>query len=98
MYITNHRNDYILLAYTPGISRKNSFNICIRVVFCLVTVALRNLNHLRFADDIVWLSNDIHKLVDMMNEIVHALKQVGLKMNNQKSKIMSREHIAITID
>lgn len=56
------------------------------------------LNHLRFADDIVLLSSDIHELVDMINELDHASKQVGLKMNIQKTKIMSRENIAITID
>jgi Reverse transcriptase (RNA-dependent DNA polymerase) len=56
------------------------------------------LNHLRFADDIVLCSSDFHELVEMTRELNHASKQVGLKMNIQKTKIMSQENTEPTID
>lgn len=55
-------------------------------------------NHLRLAGDIVLLSSDIYELLHMMNELNHASKQVALKMNIQKTKIESRDNIAIMID
>ena len=56
------------------------------------------LNHLRFADDIVLISSDIHELAEMTKELNQASKQVGLKMNIQKTKIMSEVNIDVTID
>lgn len=56
------------------------------------------LNHLRFADNIVLFSSDIHELEEIIRELNLASKHVGLKMNIQKTKIMSGENVAITID
>lgn len=56
------------------------------------------LNHLRFADDIVVISNDINQLKDMLEELQETSKQIGLKMNLNKTKIMTSEETAITIE
>lgn len=47
------------------------------------------LNHLQFVDDIVLLSSGIHESVGIINELDYALKQVGLKKDEQ-IRIMSR--------
>lgn len=46
------------------------------------------LNHLRFADDIVLISNSTKELNDMIEELDKVSIQVGLKMNLQKTKVM----------
>lgn len=48
-----------------------------------------NLNHLRFADDIVLLSADPHELQDMVNELNSATRDIGLKINITKTKTMT---------
>lgn len=49
----------------------------------------RYLNHLRFADDIVMLSETANELQDMLRSLVQASSQVGLEMNATKTKIMT---------
>lgn len=56
------------------------------------------LNHLRFADDIVLLSTDTQELNTMLNQLNEQSKQIGLKMNLSKTKIMSNNECNITID
>lgn len=46
------------------------------------------LNHLRFADDIVIITQDKNELQDMLRELEMAVKPVGLKINAQKTKYM----------
>jgi hypothetical protein len=56
------------------------------------------LNHLRFADDIVLISTDIHELKSMLQDLNHKSNQIGLKMNLDKTKILSNSLENITID
>lgn len=56
------------------------------------------LNHLRFADDIVLISNNRHELSDMVKQLNDASKKVGLKMNISKTKIISNNEEHILID
>lgn len=55
------------------------------------------LNNLRFADDIVLLSNNISELKNM-EQLNNATKKVGLKMNLNKIQIMSNNQEIIEID
>lgn len=45
------------------------------------------LNHLRYADDIVILSESPSELQTMMEQLYHASLKVGLKMNMDKTKV-----------
>lgn len=56
------------------------------------------LSHLRFADDIVLLSTDVQKLNTMLSELNEQSEKIGLKMNLNKTKIMSTGDYDITID
>lgn len=56
------------------------------------------LNHLRFADDIVLPSTDIRELNTMLNQLNEQYKRIGLKMNPNKTKIMSNNEYDITIE
>jgi hypothetical protein len=47
------------------------------------------LNHLRFADDIVIISEDLKELNDMIKQLHDASLKVGLEMNISKTKILS---------
>lgn len=48
-----------------------------------------HLNHLRYADDLVLISTDVQELNTMINELDEQSRKVGLKMNLNKTKIIS---------
>lgn len=56
------------------------------------------LNHLRFADDIVLFSSDPAELTTMLQELRVVSEAVGLKMNLQKTKIMSTSNMRVIIE
>lgn len=59
----------------------------------------RQLNHLRFADDLVLISDNAKTLQTMLQQLTEASKMVGLTINKTKTKIMTnRDEIAIKID
>ncbi|KAM0735271.1 LINE-1 retrotransposable element ORF2 protein [Formica fusca] len=58
----------------------------------------KRLNHLRFADDIILISSGAGELESMLQELKEASQAVGLKMNLQKTKIMSPKNMVVTID
>lgn len=49
------------------------------------------LSHLRFADDIILLSENPTKLNIMINELLRVSKNVGLEMNLNKTKVMTND-------
>ena len=51
-------------------------------------------NHLRFADDIVVISNYPTELKQMLKELAESSRQVGLKMNLQETKVMFNEFVS----
>lgn len=51
------------------------------------------LNHLRFADDIVLISNNLQDLQIMISDLNNHSKNVGLTMNKSKTKTMSNTQI-----
>ena len=54
------------------------------------------LTNLRFADDIVVLAETMDDLGTMLNDLSRVSQQVGLKMNMDKTKIMSNTHVVPT--
>ncbi|CAH2085381.1 unnamed protein product [Euphydryas editha] len=52
-----------------------------------------HLSHLRFADDIVILAESLEELGIMLSDLNSASQRVGLKMNMDKTKIMSNVHV-----
>lgn len=47
------------------------------------------LNNLRFADDIVIISDNLKEAQEMINELSLATQKVGLNINKQKTKVMT---------
>ncbi|KAL0882120.1 hypothetical protein ABMA27_000683 [Loxostege sticticalis] len=54
------------------------------------------ITHLRFADDIVVMAETLEDLGTMLDGLSRASQQVGLKMNMDKTKIMSNVRVAPT--
>ncbi len=48
-----------------------------------------HLSHLRFADDIVIISDNLNELEKMLQELDKASRDTGLKMNMKKTKVMA---------
>lgn len=47
------------------------------------------LNNLRFADDIVLMSDNLGEAKEMLEELQQAIHKVGLKINYNKTKMMT---------
>ena len=54
------------------------------------------INHLRFADDIVIMAETLEDLSTMLNDLSRVSAGVGLKMNKDKTKIMSNSLVVPT--
>lgn len=54
-----------------------------------ITIDGEKLNHLRFADDIVLITNNYKEAGDMLRELQQATQKVGLKINYSKTKMMT---------
>ena len=55
------------------------------------------LNNLRFADDIVLIASNPDDLQTMVNELSEKSNEAGLKINLQKTKIMARDTVNISL-
>ncbi|KAL3287523.1 hypothetical protein HHI36_001992 [Cryptolaemus montrouzieri] len=62
-----------------------------------ITIDGVRLNHLRFADDIVLISDDAEDLCTMLEELYEAALTYGLEMNQGKTKVISPENLRISI-
>ena len=56
-----------------------------------------HLSHLRFADDIILAAKDPQELNEMLQQLNEVSATIGLKMNYNKTKIMSQEQTNIKI-
>ena len=52
-----------------------------------------NLNHLRFADDIILIATTTTDLRQMIREVEEKSKPAGLKLNRQKTKVLLSEYM-----
>lgn len=56
------------------------------------------LNHLRYADDIVLIAKDDNELKQMMHDLLVQSNKIGLKMNLNKTAVMSNDSSPIVIE
>ena len=58
-----------------------------------IKIAGRNINHLRYADDTTLMEESEEKLKNLMMKVKEESDKVGLKLNIQKTKIVSSSPI-----
>ena len=54
-----------------------------------IKIARRNVNNLRYADDTTLMAESEEKLKSLLMKVKEESEKVGLKLNIQKTKIMS---------
>ena len=54
-----------------------------------IKIAKRNINHLRYADDITLMAESEEELKSLLMKVKQESEKVGLKLNIQKTKIMA---------
>ena len=54
-----------------------------------IKIARRNINHLRYADDITLMAESEEELKSLLMKVKEESEKVGLKLNVQKTKIMA---------
>ena len=58
-----------------------------------IKIAGRNINNLRYADDITLMAESEEKLKSLLMKVKEESEKVGLKLNIQKTKIMASSPI-----
>ena len=74
------------LTYMQGISCKNAG---LDEVQAGIKIAGRNINNLRYADDSTLMAESEEKLKSLLMKVKEESEKAGLKLNIQKTKIMS---------
>ena len=54
-----------------------------------IKIAVRNINHLRYADDTTFMAKSEEELKSLLMKVKEESEKVGLKLNIQKTKIMA---------
>ena len=54
-----------------------------------ITIARRNINNLRYADDTALMAESEEELKSLLKKVKEESEKVGLKLNMQKTKIMA---------
>lgn len=54
-----------------------------------ISVDGEKLNNLRFADDIVFITEDLGEAEEMLDELASATREIGLQINKNKTKFMT---------
>ena len=54
-----------------------------------IKIAWRNINNLRYADDITLMAESEEELKSLLMKVKEESEQVGLKLNIQKTKLMA---------
>ena len=55
----------------------------------VITIARRNISHLRYTDDTTLMAEREEKLKNLLMKVKQESEKVGLKLNIQKTKIMT---------
>ena len=58
-----------------------------------INIAVRNINHLRYADDTTLMAESEEELKSLLMKVEEESEKVGLKLNIQKTKIMASDPI-----
>ena len=58
-----------------------------------IKIARRNINNLRYADDTTLMAESEEELKSLLMKVKEENEKVGLKLNNQKTKIMASSSI-----
>ena len=58
-----------------------------------IQIAMRNINNLRYADDITLMAESEEELKNLLMKVKEKSEKVGLKLNIQKTKIMASSPI-----
>jgi len=58
-----------------------------------IEIARRNINNLRYADDIILMAESEEELKSLLMKVKEESEKVGLKLNIQKTKIMASSPI-----
>ena len=58
-----------------------------------IKIAGRNINNLRYADDITLMQESEEELKSLLRKVKVESEKVGLNLNIQKTKIMASSHI-----
>ena len=58
-----------------------------------IKIARRNINNLRYADDIILMAESEEELKSLLMKVKEESEKVGLKLNIQKTKIMASSPI-----
>jgi len=58
-----------------------------------IKIARRNVNNLRYADDTTLMAESEEELKSLLMTVKEESEKVGLKLNIQKTKIMTSSHI-----
>ena len=58
-----------------------------------IKIARRNINNLRYADDISLMAESEEELKSLLMKVTEGSEKVGLMLNIQKMKIMASDHI-----
>ena len=56
-----------------------------------IKIARRNINNLRYADDITLMAESEEELKSFLKKVQEESEKVGLKLNIQKTKIMASQ-------
>ena len=60
-----------------------------------ITIAGRNINNLRYIDDITLMAESKEELKSLLMKVKEESEKVGLKLNIQKTKIMASSPITL---
>ena len=60
-----------------------------------IKIASRNINNLRYADDIILMAESEEELKSLLMKVKEESEKVGLKLNIQKTKIMVSSPITL---
>ena len=80
-----------MLSFKPTFSL-SSFTF-IKRLFSSLLFAGRNINNLRYADDTTLMAESEEELKSLLMKVKEESEKVGLKLNNQKTKIMASSPI-----
>ena len=60
-----------------------------------IKIARRNINNLRYADDTTFMAESEEKILSLLMKVKEESEKVGLKLNNQKTKIIASSPVTL---